>query len=312
MTKTVSAPRTLSTVCAIALASAMSAGIAQTASDSGTGGNSAAQNSPGMGGAGNGNIPSGGGTNSGMTGASGSSGAQSGSAQSASGPADDTIQQVNNAAEVVKQMESDPQLRKLMQQAKGMFIVPQYGRGGLGIAGRGGEGVMLANDNGKWSNPVFYNFGGVSIGAQAGAEVGSIAMLLMNDKAVNNFMQDNKFSLTADAGLTIVNYTAKAQAAAGRGDVIVWSDTKGAFADAAVGVTDINFDDDENQAFYKSQVSAKDIVGGKVRNLQAGVLTNAMPEGGSGGARASGASGGATGGSASGKSNGASDSAGGK
>lgn len=316
MKKTLFAPRPFSTACAIALASAMSAGIAQTTSDSATGGNSATQNSPGMGGAGYGNIPSGGGTNSGMTGASGSSGAPSGGSQSASGPADDTIQQVNNAAKVVKQMESDPQVKKLMQQAKGVFIVPQYGRGGLGIAGRGGEGVMLAKNNGKWSHPVFYNFGGVSIGAQAGAEVGSIAMLLMNDKAVNNFMQDNKFSLTADAGLTIVNYTAKAQATAGRGDVIVWSDTKGAFADVAVGVIDINFDDDENQAFYKSQVSAKDIVGGNVRNLQAGVLINALPAGGSAGATSSGASRGASrgasGGSASGKSNDASDSSSGK
>lgn len=47
-------------------------------------------------------------------------------------------------------------------------------------------------------------------------------VMLMNQKAVNSFMQDNKFSLTADAGLTIVDYTAKAQATAGRGDAVVW------------------------------------------------------------------------------------------
>jgi len=189
------------------------------------------------------------------------------------------MQQINGATQVVKRMESDPEVQKLLQQAKGVFIVPQYGRGGLGVGARGGEGVLLVNNNGKWSNPVFYNFGGLSVGAQAGAEVGSIAMMLMNQKAVNHFMQDNKFSLTADAGLTIADYTAKAQATAGRGDIVVWADTKGAFAGAVIGVTDVNFDDDENQAFYKSTASAKDIIGGKVKSAQARSLTQELSSG---------------------------------
>lgn len=200
--------------------------------------------------------------------------------QNQQGQAGDSMQQVNNAQKVVKQMESDPQVRKLLQQAKGVFIVPQYGRGGLGIAARGGEGVMLANQQGKWSSPVFYNLGGVSIGAQAGAEVGSIAMLLMNQKAVDSFMQENRFSLNADAGLTIVNYTAKAGASAGKGDVIVWSDTKGAFANAAVGITDIHYDDDENRRFYKQQnVAARDIIEGKVQSAAATSLTQELSSG---------------------------------
>lgn len=203
-----------------------------------------------------------------------------GSSQQKTGDASDAMKHVSDAAKTVKQMESDPQLQKLLQQAKGVFIVPKYGRVGVaGVGGRGGEGVMLVNNNGKWSNPVFYNFGGISVGPQLGVEVGSIAMLLMNDKAVNNFMQENKFSLTADAGLTIVNYTAKALTSAGRGDVVVWADTKGALADAAIGITDIRFDSDENQAFYKSKVAARDIVSGKVKNSQAASLTQELSSG---------------------------------
>ena len=176
----------------------------------------------------------------------------------------DANEQVTNAADVVKRMQADPGIRSMMSEAKGLFIVPQYARGGLGVAARGGEGVLMANNGGKWSSPVFYNYGGVSIGAQAGVETGSMAMLLMNDKAMNNFMQDNKFSLTADAGLTIVNYTAKAKAQAGRGDVVVWMDTEGAFADASVGVTDISFDEEDNKAWYKQDIAASDIISGKV------------------------------------------------
>ncbi|WP_420473764.1 lipid-binding SYLF domain-containing protein [Noviherbaspirillum sp. ST9] len=211
--------------------------------------------------------------------ASESSSGASRSGSAASSAPEDTMQQINNATRVVKRMETDPQLKKMLHQAKGVFIVPQYARGGLTVGVRGGEGVLLVNNNGKWSNPAFYNFGGMSVGAQAGAEVGSIAMMLMNQKAVDNFMQENKFSLTADAGLTIVDYEAKAKATAGRGDIVVWSDTKGAFAGAVIGVTDINFDNDENAAFYKSGVTAKDIVGGKVKNAQAKSLTQELSSG---------------------------------
>lgn len=211
----------------------------------------------------------------------GTAGAQgrAGDAQSGSAEPPETMEQVNNAAAVVTRMEKDPQVRKLLQQAKGVFIVPQYGRAGLGIGARGGEGVMLVNNQGKWSNPVFYNIGGVSIGAQAGAEIGEIAMLLMNQKAVNSFMQENNFSLNAGAGLTIVNYTAKAGAGAGKGDVIVWSDTKGAFANLTVSVTDIHYDDDENAEFYNAKVSARDIISGKVKSTQAAALRQELSSG---------------------------------
>jgi len=246
----------LATLCSLALASLVPLCMAQSASSDSSG------------------------TSGSTSGTSGtSSGSTSSDTSSARSRSNDTAQQIDGATQVVKQMEQDPKLKGLLQQAKGVFIVPRYGRGALGIGGSGGKGVMLVNNNGKWSNPAFYDIGSISIGAQAGAEVGSMAMLLMNDKATRGFLQDNKFSLTADAGLTIANYNAAAQGNVGRGDVIVWSDTKGAFASAAIGVTDIHFDAQNNQAFYKTKVSARDIIGGKVKNTQATVLTQALPTG---------------------------------
>ncbi len=55
-------------------------------------------------------------------------------------------------------------------------------------------------------------------------------MLLMTDRALNSFKGNNTFSLNADAGLTIINYSARGQASVGKGDVIFWADTEGAFA----------------------------------------------------------------------------------
>lgn len=193
--------------------------------------------------------------------------------------ASDTTQQVKEATTVVEKMKSDPEVKKLLQQAKGVFIVPTYGRGGWGIGIRGGEGVMLTQSDHKWSNPVFYNLGGVSIGLQGGVEAGSLAMLLMSEKAVNQFMSDNNFSLNASAGLTVVNYTGKAQVDAGKGDIIVWADTKGAFANATIGVTDIHRDESDTKAFYKRTATAKEISSGAVTSSQADGLKQALPTG---------------------------------
>ena len=66
------------------------------------------------------------------------------------------------------------------------------------------------HQDGRWSGPAFYNMGGVSIGAQAGVSSGQIALILMDDRALRTFGQDNKFSLNADAGLTFVNYRPRA------------------------------------------------------------------------------------------------------
>lgn len=237
--------------------------------------------------------PAAGNSESGLT--SGGAG-QTDPARAGGGPAEDANATLREAVSVVKEMEQEPRLKQLMQQAKGIFIMPDYARGGLGVGVRGGEGVMMASTQGKWSNPAFYNLGGVSVGALGGVEVGRVVMLLMSDKAVRNFMQDDKFALDADAGLTLVNFTAKASANLGRGDVIVWTDTRGAFASAAVGVTDISFDNEENAAFYRPGVSARDIITGKVTSRKADALTAAMPKPGG---TATGASTGAVGGEAS-------------
>src|SRR5206468_2142480 len=71
---------------------------------------------------------------------------------------------VTEATRALQKMKSDPQVKALMQRAKGIFIVPNYGRGAFLVGGQGGEGAMVAREDGKWSDPVFYNIGGISVG----------------------------------------------------------------------------------------------------------------------------------------------------
>lgn len=186
----------------------------------------------------------------------------------------DAQQEINGAVQVVQRMKADPRMQDTLARAKGVFILPHYGRGGLGVGVQGGEGVLVTRNGEHFSNPVFYNLGGVSIGAQAGVAGGPVAFVLMTDKAVQSFKSGQKFSLNADAGLTVVAWSARAQGSTGAiKDVIVWSNTVGAYAGVSLGVTDIMLDKEANRAYYgREGLQPGQIIDGQVPNPRSNVL----------------------------------------
>lgn len=191
------------------------------------------------------------------------------------------ITHVNDAVAVVRKLNSDARMRSLLQKAKGIFLVPTYGRAALGLGAAGGAGVLLLKrDDGSWSSPAFYYIGSLSAGAQAGAEGGAIAFVLNNDKAVNKFLQKNLFSLSADSGLTIVNWNASAQGSIGDGDVTAWTGTRGLFGNVAtVGLNGIRYNQNLTNAFYRQNVSISDAVGEKFNNDGADALRATLRDG---------------------------------
>ena len=185
---------------------------------------------------------------------------------------------INEAAKVIQQMKTDPEVLKQLKTAEGVFIIPDYARAAVVVGGYGGEGVLVTREGDKWSSPVFYNFGGITGGAEIGVEAGQIAMVLTNEKAVDSFMTDNNFSLNADAGITLVDFSERAQAAAGKGDVIIWSNTEGAYADLAVSVENISWDKEETKAYYQKNVTDPSMItSGKVSGNQNNVLATVLP-----------------------------------
>lgn len=185
---------------------------------------------------------------------------------------------VTDAVGVARKLEADKRMHAVLRTAKGVFIVPSYGRAALGVGGAGGPGVLLVHrSDGSWSNPVFYTVGGLSIGLQAGVQGGQLALVLNNDKAVDEFLKKNNFSLSAKTGITVVNWHRMAQGSAGTGDVIAWADTKGLFGDVlTLELNDIRFSQQLTNAYYHRTLSASDVVAGKAGNPQAQPLVDAV------------------------------------
>lgn len=211
-----------------------------------------------------------------------SAGAAQGAQEAASGPGAGpelrASERVNDALAVVRQLEADARMKPVLQRARGVLLVPTYGRAALGVGVHGGAGLLLLKRaDGSWSGPAFYDLGGLTLGVQAGVQGGAMALVLNNEKAVSEFMKKNNFALSADAGLTILNWSRLAQGTADFGDIVAWSAVKGLFGDAvAIGLNDIRFNEKLTNAYYGRALGPADIASGSVSNPQAQPLQQAL------------------------------------
>ncbi|HEX4052544.1 MAG TPA: lipid-binding SYLF domain-containing protein [Steroidobacteraceae bacterium] len=190
----------------------------------------------------------------------------------------DAQARVSHSVDLVDHMKQDPHLAQLLDQARGVFIIPNYHKGALLLGGQGGGGVVLIKRHGRWSDPAFYSYGGSSFGFQAGGSSGSLVMMLMTPMAVRHF-EDNsgKWSLSASAGLNVAIYNVAAEGTSpARGDVIVWSDARGLYGGLAAGLTGITADRSMDEGYYHRDVTGREILSGTVRNHAANQLRDAL------------------------------------
>ena len=180
---------------------------------------------------------------------------------------------VRTAAGIVKQLLRESEMLQLMGRSKGIFVIPDYATAALIAGAAGGKGVLLSRQGRVWSGPAFYDVGGLSVGAQAGVAAGSIAMLLLSQDAVDRFKEKASFSLTAEDGLTLVDWALWAQGETRRGgDIVVWADMKGLVGEAALGLSGVSWDEEENRAYYGQTVTAGAIMGGRFEDPYASEL----------------------------------------
>jgi lipid-binding SYLF domain-containing protein len=145
--------------------------------------------------------------------------------------------------------------------------VPSLVKGGFIFGAEGGTGVLMANNNGTWSDPAFYTMGSASFGLQAGLEQTEVVMLIMSDRALQSITR-GQFKFGADAGLTVVSLSAGIGAATPAnlsGDILIWTSGRGLYGGLTLNGSVINSRDEWNTAFYGRPTPVADILSGRAR-----------------------------------------------
>jgi len=141
----------------------------------------------------------------------------------------------------------------ILQEARGIAVIPNLIRGGFVFGGRRGRGVLaIRSPNGEWSNPAFVTLTGGSFGAQFGAESADVVLVFANDRAVRN-IASGKFTLGGDATAIAGPLGRRTQTAVtGRAEVYVYMHSRGLFAGAAFEGTRLDVDQEASANFYRN------------------------------------------------------------
>ncbi len=200
--------------------------------------------------------------------------------------ADSLLQQ---SSATVNQLQSDNNAVSLMRSAKGVFIIPSSTANAAGgaqysgvqnAAGAQAGGVLLSNNNGRWSNPVFFSIGGAATGNQAAANNNNqqVALFIMSNRAMNEF-RGGTASLNTKK-LHIVNYApGSQQAPPANTDVVVWSGNNNApNANVLSGISMIRSNTAFDHAVYGTR-NMQQIIAGRapLTNQLAVNLSNQTP-----------------------------------
>jgi len=174
-----------------------------------------------------------------------------------------------------------PEIRPVVEKARGVLIIPEIIKGALIFGAEGGSGVLLVRgSDGTWSSPAFYTLAAASFGLQAGGQVSETIFTLMNDGAINAFMSD-EFKLGADASVAVGPLGAGIEASTTTHfdkDIYAFSRASGLFGGGSLEGAKIITRQDLNDAYYGTVTTPREIVlERKYFNRGADALRKALP-----------------------------------
>ncbi len=154
--------------------------------------------------------------------------------------------------------------RDHIQDAKGLFIVPQYMKGALIYGAAGGSGVFVAKDEktGEWSEPAFFTMGAASFGFQFGAQMSEVVLLVLTQRGVDSLLLGN-FKLGADGSVAVGPVGAGISGATTpnlSADLLSFVRAKGLFAGVSLEGAVLISRDEWSRAYYGKPVTPTDIV----------------------------------------------------
>ena len=174
---------------------------------------------------------------------------------------------VNESAAILRAFRSMPERgipAGVMREARGLAILKVV-KIGLGLSGKGGQGVVVARTGGGWSGPSFVGTGGAGWGPQIGAQVSDFVFVLNTNAAVRSFSKDGNVTLGADASVAAGPVGRDVQAGVTpTAAIYTYSRSKGLFAGASLEGAVIATQKTANARYYGRPVRANDILSGRV------------------------------------------------
>jgi lipid-binding SYLF domain-containing protein len=184
----------------------------------------------------------------------------------------DMDERIHNSIKIVekRQGSDDPIPAEILQNAKGIAICTII-KGGIGIGGQGGEGIILIRHLGGpvpvWRAPSAFNISGASLGAQLGFSSISYIIVLNSERAIGQFIGEGKMKWDATATGTAgpdTGVESESTRELEKQDVLVYRDSGGLFGGATFGGSSIEVKDEINQDAYGEHVHVRDILEGTV------------------------------------------------
>lgn len=165
----------------------------------------------------------------------------------------EAVSKVESATSVFKAFQSNPQDRipaSILRKASAVAIIPGMVEAGLIAGGRYGTGVLLTQNQAKWSAPVFISISGGSLGAQIGVQTTDLVLVFNNRKNVRQLIESGNWSVGAGASVEAGPSGANAKASTSNADVLAYKRTNGLFAGASVSGENISLDKELMQNYY--------------------------------------------------------------
>jgi len=158
---------------------------------------------------------------------------------------------------------------KILAKAHGLVFMTEI-KGGFLFSAKGGTGIVIKKlEDGNWSGPSLFGFGGVGAGLMVGFSRTDTILLLNTPEAVKVFEGKGQIKLGADLEVTAGPVGRHAGAAGNLGKngaaaSYAYSHSKGIYAGLSIDGTVIVCRNKDNAKFYNGPVSSEDILEGKV------------------------------------------------
>jgi lipid-binding SYLF domain-containing protein len=154
---------------------------------------------------------------------------------------------------------------KILRGAQGIAIIPDQFKAGFVFGARYGRGlVVVRQEDGTWSNPVFISSFGGSFGFQAGAQATDLVLVFRGRKSVDSFLR-GKGKLTMGVDASVAAGPIGRAATAGtdlnfRAEILSYSRNRGVFGGVSAGGGSLSVDRKVNADYYGMQVGPPEIL----------------------------------------------------